>query len=142
MKNKLPLFSKSYAYKIEKDIDLEKIIDNREGKEYHQFQFKKETNTNGYIYKYLISSRAGDLFVCLEKDKNTLYVYVYEGLFGLFIPSIFLTLSIYAFIKGVNDFGLYSLLAFCVFFLLILFSFQYYTNQIKNKIEKAIKNLG
>lgn len=70
MKNKLPLFSKSYAYKIEKDIDLEKIIDNREGKEYHQFQFKKETNTNGYIYKYLISSRAGELFVCLEKDKK------------------------------------------------------------------------
>ncbi|MFK7797142.1 MAG: hypothetical protein AB8E82_06785 [Aureispira sp.] len=138
--NKIPFFYKSYLYNLDPDISIEELLLPLQRGGYGSLKLKKRYSDNHCAYKYLISSRAGEILVFVEKKVDKIEIFIREGLFGFFLPVIFGIFSTIAFIKQVNEVGFLLLLGFCIFFCLILFSFKYYTKQIIKKIEYQINS--
>ncbi len=138
----MSLLNKTYTYNIstiEKDFFLEKLLTKSRVNDYSNFQFKQKKSENILVYRYLISSRAGAIYVILKKEGRTLKVEVKEGLWGFSMPSVFFLLSLCAFIREVNNVGFICLGTGLLFFALIFFAFLYYANEIQLKIKKALK---
>lgn len=138
--NKIPFFHKSCLYNLDPNISIEELLRPLQREGYGNLKLKKRYSDNRCMYKYLISSRAGEILVFVEKKVDKIEIFITEGLFGFFLPVVFGIFSTLAFLKQVNEVGFLLLLGFCIFFCLILFSFKYYANQIIQQIEYQIKS--
>lgn len=140
IKTKSSLFSKVITYSTNREMELSTLFNQWQGKEYGPIRLWKVINKDYLIYKYRMSSRAGEIYIHLKKQNNDLEVSIKEGITGFLLPFIFSFLSIYGFIRGVNELGWYSFLASVLFFFLILGAFYYHSKKIQRIVDEILES--
>ena len=141
IETKSSLFSKVITYPTNRKIELSTLFNQWQGKEYGQVRLWKVISKDYLIYKYRMSSRAGEIYIHLKKQNDGLQISIKERITGFLLPLIFALLSIYGFIRGVNELGWYSFLTSILLFFLILGAFHYHSRKIQLIIDKIIQNL-
>lgn len=131
-------FYRCYNYKISDQLVLEDLLQRWSAKDYGNFQLTKRRSAHYLVYKYRVTSRAGEIYVHLKKENTILTVEIKEGRFGFFLPIVFSVLAIGAQFRDVSSVALLLLGGSVFFLLLVYFSFRHYAKEVQSKVEQAV----
>ena len=130
-------FKKVFNYKTDMDIHIwQSVLSNKS----YRFKFLKEMHKNHHLYTYCISSRTGVIRIDLKKRGDILKLQIREGVFGFFLPFLFLLMTVFSLIQQVCDVAGLMFFGSCLFMTIIYLSNRYYSDEIRKIIEKELRN--